>query len=365
MSKRVVQIVLMIAILLVLATLAWRALSPPSDFENSFTAVPTITPSAGTVTATPTPSMPQEQPITVIPLSGLVSGANAEISGMAWYKDNLILLPQYPARFGSGDGTVFTLSKADILAFLDGTLAGPLTPYEVPFVDSGVDQIDGFQGFEAIAFSDDRVYLTIEAKPETMMGYLVSGTINPELSEIRLDPDSLTSIPPQASIDNMTDEALLVTPGGVFSFFEANGAKNNPTPLVHIFSLSGQSLGTSPMVNLEYRLTDVTTLDSFDRFWGINYFFPGDTKLTPDVDPLATVYGEGSTHVTSRAVERLVQFQYADSGITLVQIPPIQLQLLPDDEARNWEAIAYLDQRGFLLATDKFPTTIFAFVSFP
>jgi hypothetical protein len=31
--------------------------------------------------------------------------------------------------------------------------------------------------------------------------------------------------------------------------------------------------------------------------------------------------------------------------------------------ARNWEAIARLDDVGFLLATDKYPETIFAFVS--
>jgi hypothetical protein len=163
----------------------------------------------------------------------------------------------------------------------------------------------------------------------------------------------------------MTDEALLVTPDGVLSFFEANGAKNNISPMIHIFSFNGGSLSTLPMVNLEYRLTDVTPLDSANRFWGINYFFPGDTRLTPDVDPLVVKYGKGTTHMISTAVERLVQFQYSENGITFTDIPPIQLQLLPDDEARNWEAIAYLDQRGFLLATDKFPTTILAFVSLP
>jgi len=35
---------------------------------------------------------------------------------------------------------------------------------------------------------------------------------------------------------------------------------------------------------------------------------------------------------------------------------------LPGNDARNWEGIVRLDNRGFLLATDKFPTTILGFV---
>ena len=40
-----------------------------------------------------------------------------------------------------------------------------------------------------------------------------------------------------------------------------------------------------------------------------------------------------------------------------------QLKLIDDQNARNWEAIARLDNLGYLLATDKYPETIFAFVS--
>jgi hypothetical protein len=284
---------------------------------------------------------------------------------MAWYMDTLILLPQFPSRFGSGDGAVFALSKGDILSYLDGKQSAALTPVEVPFFAPDIDQIDGFEGFEAIALSGNQAYLTIEAKPDKMMGFLIVGAISPDLSGLHLDPSSLTKIQPQAQIDNMTDESLLVTPGGVISFFEANGVNINPSPIVHAFSFDGILQSTLSIANLEYRLTDVTPLDRSNRFWGINYFFPGDTKLVPAIDPLVTTYGEGPTHAANTPVERLVQFQYSSDGITITGMPPIQLELLPDDEARNWEAIAYMDQRGFLLATDKFPETILVFVSIP
>ena len=58
-----------------------------------------------------------------------------------------------------------------------------------------------------------------------------------------------------------------------------------------------------------------------------------------------------------------VEFQYNEEGITRIDQPPIQLQLLPDD-LRNWEGIVRLDDRGFLIVTDKFPETILGFVPY-
>ncbi|MCZ7666234.1 MAG: hypothetical protein M5U34_02815 [Chloroflexi bacterium] len=37
-----------------------------------------------------------ETPITEIALAGALAEAKAELSGMAWYGDTLIFLPQYP-----------------------------------------------------------------------------------------------------------------------------------------------------------------------------------------------------------------------------------------------------------------------------
>ena len=96
-------------------------------------------------------------------------------------------------------------------------------------------------------------------------------------------------------------------------------------------------------------------------FWGINYFFPGDTDLLPSIDPIADVYGKSNAGFEH--VERLVKFEYSEDGITLAKAAPILLVLTED--ARNWEGLVVLDDRGFLLATDKFPTTILGFVPLP
>lgn len=365
MSKPFLKFLIAVVTVIIVGGLIWLITSRALDRKKPNATAAIINSPTMTISATPTTPLPREQAITVIPLTGPAAESRSEISGMAWYNDTLILLPQYPSRFRTADGVLFGIKKADILAFLDGSISEPLLPTEIPLIAPQVERIDGFEGFEAIAFSGDQVYLTIEAKPSLMMGYLIMGSINPSLKELHLDLDSLKEIPPQSQIDNMTYEALLVTSNSVLSFFEANGLQNNPSPYAQAFTLAGEHLQSIPMDHLEYRLTDVTPLDSDNHFWGINYFFPGDTKLTPKDDPLAIKHGEGPSHAASIAVERLIQFHYSTDGIAITDTPPIQLQLLPDDEARNWEALARLDQRGFLLATDKFPHTILAFVSTP
>ncbi len=342
------------------------------------TAIPTVTPTTTpTETTTPTASptatiaptashfTAPEVPVTLLPLTAPASKSSAEFSGMAWYGDYLILLPQYP-NFSTttGDGVLFAIPKADILAFLDGTRTEPLDPIAVPLIAPDVRlSAHGFEGYEAIAFRGDEVFLTIEGSPNRKMtGYLVRGSIAPDLSAITLDVNSLQPIEPQAKISNFSDETIIITDDSVLTLYEANGANVNPSPVAHVFGTDGTLQKTIPFPNIEYRITDATTLDADGNFWAINYLYPGDIKkVHPAADPLVAQFGQGKTHAVSDGVERLVKFHYQPDGITLTDTAPIQLQLLSDD-LRNWEGIVRLDDRGFLLATDKFPETLLGFV---
>src|SRR5689334_2341896 len=98
----------------------------------------------------------EEQAVIPLPLSGPLSEPRAEISGLAWYEDNLILLPQYPTVFDeNGDGLLYYLPKEEILAYLDGTNTAALEPRPIQLIAPDLaDQIRNFQGFEAIGFSD-------------------------------------------------------------------------------------------------------------------------------------------------------------------------------------------------------------------
>ncbi len=322
--------------------------------------------------AAPLDQTNHEYPVLLIPLAGPVSSRDAEISGMAWSDDHLILLPQYPDRFQAAaptaDGALFLLPKSDILAFIAGEISGPLTPTVLPFFAPNLRQrVPGFEGFESAVTIGDKIFLTIEARQSNgMLGYLIGGTLAPDLSAVHLDTDHLAPIDQPVALDNMSDESLLSAEENLISLYEANGLNVNQQPVAHLFNTTLMSLGTLPFPNIEYRITDATRLDTAGRFWAINYLYPGDIpKLNPAPDPLAARFGDGPTHAQYQTVERLVELQYTPTAIVLTDTPPIQLQLLDDQNSRNWEGIVRLDNRGFLLVTDKFPSTMLGFVAHP
>ncbi len=305
-----------------------------------------------------------EQPVTLIPLDGLIATKKAELSGLAWYGDTLILLPQYPDRFGADDGMLFAIPKQAILDFLDHKSSAPITPATIKFVAPHIkDQIKHFEGYEAIAFAGDHVYLTIESgKNAKMIGYLVDGKISSDGSEIQLDSTHLTPIAPAVLLDNRTDESLVILGNQIFTFFEVNGSGNNLSPTAHVFNFNLAAQGTMIFPHLEDRVTDATTTPD-GKIWVINTFSAKDADIIRKTDPLIEKYGEGATQKQYDRVERLVALEKKDFGITLADLAPIDLQLTT--EARNWEGLAPLDGRGFLLVTDTSPDTLLGFVPMP
>lgn len=284
---------------------------------------------------------------------------------MAWYGDFLVLLPQYPDRFGSGDGAFFVLDRAEIEAFVDGTTAGPLTPRLLPVDAPGLRaRFPGYQGLESVVFDGEKVYLTVETKPTSaMMGWILAGRVEPDLSVLHIDVASALEIQPQADINNLTDEAIVLWGRGddasLLTIYEANGRLINSRPVAHRFAADLTPLAPLPLASVEYRITDATTADENGRFWAINYFYPGDVKLKADSDPLLRLIVQNLPQV-----ERLVEFQISDDGVRFADSPPVYLELLEDD-ARNWEGIVRLGDRGFILVTDYHPRTILAFVARP
>lgn len=307
-----------------------------------------------------------EQPVIEIPIGGAVSRNRAELSGMAWYGDMLILLPQYPASI---ERHLFTLPKQAIVDALQNPNAKPLRAGVVRLIGAeALEELEGFEGFEAIAFDGDRAYLTVETmRNKAMVGYVVTGVMTPDLSGLRLYPTVRTEVAAQTAITNMSEEALFIAGDRVITLYEGNGQLINPHPIAHVFDAMDLSpLDPLPMAHLDFRITDATPLDDDNRFWALNTFYPGDLlKFGPD--PLAIKYGMGPTHRRHSAVERLVQMELTPDGVILVDRPPIQLQLA-DGRGRNWEGIVRLETpalAGFLMVTDKRPRTILAFVADP
>ncbi len=305
---------------------------------------------------------PAEVRITNIPLAGPAASRNAEISGMAWFDEMLILLPQWPDFAGDGSNILFALPRAQIEAAIDGQSRDRLTPMALALDDAALRAaLPTFGGYEAIAFSGDTVYLTIETwAPMGSAGYLVRGSVDRDNAVVRIDPASLVEIPPQTGKVNVSDEAIVITGDGLLTIYELNGVLVNDAPIAHRFTLDGHPLEPAPFPAIEYRITDATPLDADGRFWAFNFFFPAEGLEVVEPEALAQSYGEGATHARSVQVERLVEFAWDGTQVVRTETPPLQLQL--GLVARNWEGLVRLGDRGFLIVTDKYPVTMLGFV---
>lgn len=314
---------------------------------------------------------PPEQPVSVIDLRGPAALPDAEISGMAWHGDTLVLLPQYPGWLESkgASGRLFAVTRAALEDALDGVGPGSITPREVPF-DAGdiADRVPGFEGFEAVAFSGDRAYLAIEGTEPSgrMAAYLAMADVQGDLAAVKLRDRRLIFVELPANLDNMSVESLVVAQDRVIALFEANGANVNPRPQAYTFDLDLQDAALVPFPTIEYRVTDATEAGPDGRFWVVNFYWRGEADLLrPAADRLAARYGEGSSHEVNETVERLLPMQVRPDGIVAVDAPPVQLELIGDAIPRNWEGVVQLGDRGFVLVTDQFPVTVLAFVPLP
>lgn len=307
-----------------------------------------------------------EQVVTLLPLGGALQSEDAELSGLAWYGDHLVMLPQYPGWEDDGPACLYTVSKADLLARLDHTASGPLEPRCIVFDSGGLEKrITGFEGYEAIGFSGEQAYLTVETHRLAGKAFLVTGRIAPDLSVLKLEASPQATLPLPAEVSNAGFEALVVGENRVLALYEANGARVNPAPTAESFDDALSHSGKLSLPTIEYRITDATSLDAAGRFWVMNYNYPGtQAHFKPAPDPLMARYGTGPTQAQKPQVERLIELQVTPGGIVLTDQPPLQLQL-SNEAARNWEGVVRLEDRGFLLVTDKFPRTLLGFVPKP
>jgi hypothetical protein len=299
----------------------------------------------------------QYQPIF---LSGLITNPKQEISGMDLYKDQIMLLPENLGGF------LYMISKGEILNALEKKEEILIEPKQPAFHTPDYSKfIPGFEGLEAIAFNGNNVYITLESKDDKMMrGYLAWGTIDPTTKEVTIPKKNLLELETPIQVNNMTFESLLIHNDHIILFYETQGINLQKSVWQYRVSLADFSVSKIEFPNIEYRITDVSRVDDQNHFWAINYYWPGDAKhLKPAPDPIVMKIKEGKSHQNSDVVERLIEFEFKEDKIQLSGREPIQIEL--DEKAsRNWEGIVRLDDRGFLVATDKYPEMILGFIPF-
>ena len=298
-----------------------------------------------------------------IPLKGEAAERNLEMSGLAWYGDNLILMPQYVNKEAPG---FYFLKKDQINNWLESDRVDALIPEKIDLIFPNFgDAIGGFQGFEAVCFSGNNAYLVMESKHDSVMhSFLVSGKMDFKKKRLTINSEKLEPIKLPVNIKNMGYESILKYKYRLMILFEANGANVNADPNAELYTTSLKHKASVSFPNIEYRITDVTDVDSRGRFWALNYFWPGEKKrLLPAEDTILDVFEEGLTHQQYDHVERLVEFKINSKEIVRTNTAPIQLVM--EEKSRNWEGLVRLDKKGFLMITDEHPRTILSFIPFP
>ena len=302
-----------------------------------------------------------ERTPTLLKIGGPMKNSDEEVSGMDWYNDNLILLPE------NLNGYVFAIKKAELESRINGNDTTTIFPEQIKLNTPNYKElVPGFDSFEAIAFRGYEVYLTIEIKfADSMSCLLARGHIDEKTLEITVPEQNLTVIDVPTYVDNMSYESLVIDKDRVIALFEANGDSLIKSPYALSINSSGNDVIKYPLSSINYRIADATRVDKNNRFWVINYFFPGDRKvLKPSNDILASKYGNGPSHSRSDRVERLIEYEIKNGKVSLTKSAPIEIELEGEKTSRKWEALARYGNEGFLIATDKYPKphTLLAFL---
>ena len=302
-----------------------------------------------------------ERTPTLLKIGGPMKNSDEEVSGMDWYNDNLILLPE------NLNGYVFAIKKAELDSRINGNDTTIIFPKQIKLNTPNYKElVPGFDSFEAIAFRGYEVYLTIEIRfTDSMSCLLARGHIDEKTLEITVPEQNLTVIDVPTYVDNMSYESLVINKDRVIALFEANGDSLIKAPYALSINSSGNDIIKYPLSSINYRIADATRVDKNNRFWVINYFFPGDRKvLKPSNDILASKYGNGPSHSRSKRVERLIEYEIKNGKISLTKSAPIEIELEGEKISRKWEALARYENEGFLIATDKYPKphTLLAFL---
>ena len=297
-----------------------------------------------------------KKPIREILLAGEITNPDNEISGMDWYKEQLYLLPE------NATDHLFIISKKQIKEYLLSNNPKAITPKKIKLISPNYQSlIKGFDGFEAIAFTDDNVILSIEVKTKenNMTGYIAWGTCNFSTNELYFEKQSLKEVTTPIQIKNMAFESIVVHKNNAILLYEANGINLQKNVEHSKISLDDYSLSKIDGFNIEYRITDATALDSDNKFWCINYFWPGEKdKLKPGKD----IYLEKvSSNHSLESIERIIELEIKDEMISMSGSEPIQL-FSKSDSSRNWEGIVRYEKDSFLIVTDKYPRMILGLV---
>lgn len=301
-----------------------------------------------------------------IKLSTIAADRNAEYSGLCWYEDNLILLPQYPSYFRKelGYDTIFMIPKELVSDMVKRKGRRVVDPKHIKVINNRTYKLlPGYEGFEGICYDGEFFYLTIEFNANTNQGAIVKARLSEDDSELEILNDEHLIIDLPANVFNASYESIFFYDDHIYVIYEANGNRVNRNPIAKRISRDFKTVEDIAFDSIEYRITDVTSFDKSGRGWAINYFWPGDADdYLPDEDFIPNNFAEENN--TEIGIERLIPLRVLEDRIEYDKSrEPIYIKKEKRDISYNWEGVVKYRNDSFFIATDKFPHTVLRFLT--
>ncbi|UYQ95031.1 hypothetical protein MKQ68_07980 [Chitinophaga horti] len=286
-----------------------------------------------------------------IPLPCAIAHRNHEYSGMAAYRDRIILMPQYPARY------IYAIDTAYINDVLDGRTPKD-TLYELRFENlyPVLARLKGYQGVEGCVVVRDQLFMTVETEFNDS-GYVIKGHIRGK--KIWMDTTHIIALPKLKKaqgkpLSEAGHESITYLPeqNKLLVMFEFNHFAEKSTGWLIDTALT--TVKTIPVQPFDFRITDMHEKDG--RLYGINYNYHGEFEEYEPAEKLMKPNGKYADW-DKDCVARIIQLEVQTNGIKVKPIAPFTFN------CDNWEGMLQYRQ-GALLITDQHPVTRLVYLPF-
>ncbi|MEJ5962573.1 hypothetical protein [Pedobacter immunditicola] len=309
----------------------------------------------------------------IIPLPIKINSVNEEFSGLAWSGNRLYLLPQYgnhKETLLNGEFSIYSLLADSISRVIDGkdTALTQFKVLRIKNLEKLPDSVKShYQGFEAITFYKNEVFLAIETDDKYDYCFVIKGVLNEQQSQILIDPSRTIALKRYPYIFNAGFESLTYLPDKqkLMALFEFNGMHTGG--IGFLFDTDFKSKPKEIAVPyLPFRITDIEATKR-GRIYGINYYWEGDYHVYLNnnisrnqesaVKKWAPAFGDS---LKTKSYARIVTKKRWRSK-SWDQVTSFEAN------KTNWEGLA-LFRNGALVITDanrsKKLKTVFAFITF-
>lgn len=307
-----------------------------------------------------------------IPLPATMAHANNEYSSMAIWNDEILLVPQYPAKY------IYSLNKTGISNFTAGSSFSNDISKTYRFVHwyEVIAKIANYEGVEATTIIDNSIYFSIETTNPTDC-YVVKGKIAESDGKafIVMDTTKLLALKKPLTkqgklIDNAGFESMVYDgKGSIIAMYEYNRADVDGGPFAYKFdtSLNKTSLKKVPFgTPLPYRLTDAVTTAQ-GQILAMNYNWNGD-KQYHSAGEMVNCSGNVQKDVSKTCYSRVIELEI-NNTITYKEILQTECTGVESQLTRksmgcyNWEGIVPFEN-GVLVITDQYPGSYLRYYSF-